>query len=825
MHKSISALQKKPTKVVQVILPLALPRNYTYRVPDELAEEVIFGRRIEVPLRNKLYAGIVASPVLEIIPQNPLKDIVSVFDEAPILSARQFRFWKWIAKYYCCSLGEIMLVALPGGLKLYSETKVIPATDLDEIDLDLSDDEYMILEAISIQGELTVFNIQEILNKKSVYPLIHSLMDKRMIHIKEELVEKFKPKKSSFIRFPEEFASDEEWLSETFDKVNRSDHQRRALLAFIQYRSEGGEVLKKKITDAAMVTGSVIAAMVKKGIFIEEKRVVSRLTDGKNNPQLAGKLSPLQVEKLQEIKNAFEKHNTVLLHGVTGSGKTRIFIELIEEVLDMGGQILYLLPEIALTTQIVSRLKEVFGDKVLVYHSKLNSHERVELYKEAHKSGRIILGARSAIYMPFDKLELIIVDEEHDSSYKQQDPAPRYNARDLAVVLGKIYDAKILLGTATPSLESWMNAKQGKYGYVPILKRFGESLMPDIELVDLKRKYQTKKMQSYFSDHLIEAMKDAIVMGRQVILFQNRRGFAPILTCELCAWKSECRNCDTTLTMHKFFNELRCHYCGFRQNMPERCPDCGNEHLSDTGFGTEKIELELKKILPDARIARMDYDTAKTKSAYERIIYEFSEHHLDILIGTQMVTKGLDFGKVSIVGILNADKLLAFPDFRASERAFQLMIQVSGRAGRRKTKGKVIIQTFSPTHHIFTDVINNDFDKFYAQEFKERENHIFPPIVRALEITIKHKKVDVVKEGAHLYHDLLKKEIGSRISAVFEPSISRLRNMYIRKIFVKMEKDVKVNETVKKWAMYYKGQLQNSSGFKTLRINVDVDPY
>ncbi|MDA9773654.1 primosomal protein N' [Saprospiraceae bacterium] len=818
-------MKKELVHVVQVILPLALPRTYTYRVSDELLDEISFGRRVEVPLRNKLYSGIIASEVKAVFPDKSLKNIVSVFDEAPVLNARQFKFWKWIANYYCCSLGEIMLVALPGGLKLYSETKVIPAGNLDEIDVDLSDDEYMVLEAISIQGELTVFNIQEILDRKSVYPILHKLIDKQMIHIKEELVEKFKPKESSFLRFPEGKGDDEKWLEETFEKVGRSEHQRRALLAFIQHRGSEGEVLKAQVTKTSGVTGSVIAAMVKKGIFCEEKRVVSRLTSKNEDLNQAGVLSPIQVVKIAEIRDLFEKMNTVLLHGVTGSGKTRVFIELIQEVLDREGQVLYLLPEIALTTQIVHRLKLVFGDKVLVYHSKLNSHERVELYKEANQPGKIILGARSAIFMPFDKLELIIVDEEHDSSYKQQDPAPRYNARDLAIVLGGIYGAKTLLGTATPSLESWVNAKKGKFGYVAILERFGQSLLPDIELVDLKRKYQTKKMQSYFSDHLIDAMKDAIVMGRQVILFQNRRGFAPVLTCELCGWKSECRNCDTTLTMHKFFNELRCHYCGFRQNVPEKCPDCGNEHLSDTGFGTEKIELELKKILPDVRIGRMDYDTAKTKNAYEKIIYDFSSHNLDILIGTQMVTKGLDFGKVSIVGILNADKLLAFPDFRASERAFQLMIQVSGRAGRRKTKGKVIIQTFSPTHHIFTDVINNDFNRFYDQEFSERENHIFPPVIRAIEITLKHKKVDVVKEAAYLYHDLMKKEVGNRISSVFEPSISRLRNMYIRKLFIKMEKDPKVNDVVKKWTLYYKGQLQNSSGFKTVRVNIDVDPY
>jgi primosomal protein N' (replication factor Y) len=427
--------------------------------------------------------------------------------------------------------------------------------------------------------------------------------------------------------------------------------------------------------------------------------------------------------------------------------------------------------------------------------------------------------------MPFTKLELVIVDEEHDSSYKQQDPAPRYNARDLAIVLSILHKAKTLLGTATPSLESWINAKKGKYGYVELKERFGNSVLPDIELVDLKRAYKTKKMQSYFSEHLIEAIKDALVMDRQVILFQNRRGFSPVITCELCGWKCECKNCDTTLTVHKYFDEARCHYCGYRVALPKVCPACGNEHLDQVGFGTEKIEEELAKILPEARIARMDYDTTKTKNAYEKIIYQFTTHQLDILVGTQMVTKGLDFGKVSVVGILNADKLLAFPDFRSYERAFQLMIQVSGRAGRRKTKGKVIIQTFSPIHRIFTDVINSDFQQFYEGEQKERQLRVFPPVVRAIEVTLKHKKLDVVRDAGILYRDLLYKQIGDRVSAVFEPSIPRLRGLYIRQVFIKMEKDHKVNDHVKKWVQYYRGQLKQSDGFKSVRVNIDVDPY
>lgn len=816
---------KRFENIVDVVLPLALPKTMSYKVADSQVDQLLFGIRVEVSLRNKLYSGIVVSEVYSKEIDYPIKPIVSILDESPIVTKKQFALWKWISSYYCCTLGEIMSVSLPGNLKLYSETKITGVDDYDDHIAEMSDDEYMIMEAVSIQGELSIFNVQEILNKKSVYPSIHKLIDKRLLFVKEELVEKFKPKKHSFIKFPEELADDQEWLTSVFDKVERSDHQRRALLAFIQHKNKKNEALKSQVVKTAIVTSSVISAMMKKGIFIEEKREVSRLNAQEMDLEILSPLSPLQKSKLLEIRTSFEEKRTVLLHGVTGSGKTRLYIEFINEILEKGGQVLYLLPEIALTTQIVARLRKVFGDKILVYHSKLNAHERVELYKASREGGKLILGARSAIFMPFSSLDFIIVDEEHDSSFKQQDPAPRYNARDTAIVLANIFDAKVLLGSATPSLESWINAHDNKYGFVSILERFGDSMLPEIQLVNLKDAYQKNKMKSYFSKDLLQAMCDEIVMGRQVILFQNRRGFAPVLQCEICAWKADCRNCDTSLTIHKYFNEVRCHYCGFRQNLPPACPSCGNEHLREAGFGTEKLELELKKLMPEVRIGRMDYDTAKTKNQYEKIIYEFSSHQLDILIGTQMVTKGLDFEKVSLVGILNADKLLAFPNFRATERAFQLMTQVSGRAGRRKKRGKVIIQTFTPTHTIFTDVINTDYSSFYEKEFDERKKAVFPPIIRAIEITIKHKKEHIAREAGQLYRELIYKEVGQRVSALFTPSIPRLRNYYIQKLFIKMEKDPKVNSTVKTWVQYYRLHLLNSKGFKSVRVNIDVDPY
>lgn len=810
---------------VQVVLPLALNKELLYIVPESLLDKTLFGVRVEVPVKNKLYSGIVVSDIRPIEVEYKLKPIQSVIDDVPIVHIKQYKFWTWIANYYCCSIGEVMSVALPGGLKLYSETKIVPKQEYGHLEYELNDDAYMIMEALNIQHELKMEDVKSILNRESVYKVIYELIQLDLVEIKEEIKQKYKPKTEKFIAFPSDKQNDESWLANTFEQVARSEHQRKTLLAFLQLKGENNLVSKKQVAKLAGTKSGVFTAMYKKGVFIEEELEVSRINSEVEDPDNASPLSPIQTEKLKEIRTAFAETKPVLLHGVTGSGKTRIYIELILEVLLTGGQVLYLLPEIALTTQIVERLRRVFGADVLVYHSRLSSHERVELYRACREPGKVIVGARSAIFMPFESLDLIIVDEEHDPSFKQQDPAPRYNARDLSMILSRVFDARVLMGSATPSLESWLNARSGKYGYVLLDQRYGESVMPDIELVDLKHAYKTNRMQGFFSNRLIEAISDELVMNRQVILFQNRRGFAPMLECGSCGWKAECRNCDTSLTLHKYFKELRCHYCGFKQRIVQQCPQCGKEHLQDTGVGTEKIVESLQAILPDARIDRMDLDTARSKQAFEELLFKFTNHDLDILVGTQMVTKGLDFERVSLVGIINADKLLSFPDFRAQERAFQLMTQVGGRAGRRKIKGRVIIQTFSTGNPVFSDVINQDFEAFFAREQAERSKHVFPPIVRAIEITLKHKKPDVVQEAGLILYEDLSREIGSRLSKLFEPSIPRLRGYYIRKLFIKMERDRDVQSTVKKWVLYYKQKLQNSTGFKSVRINIDVDPY
>lgn len=808
---------------IDVVLPLALPNMLTYEVPSELQDEIDFGKRVEVPLKNHRVSALVAK--LNTSPEtlHKPKKVISVIDKFPIINESQLKLWQWIAYYYACTLGEVMSVALPGGLKLVSETKIVNNENVDPYQMDLTDEEFIIAEAVSIQNELRISDIQDILDKKSILPIVKSLFEKGVIVIKEELVEKFKPKKQYHIRFPDIYIENPELVSELFEKVGNSELQNRTLLAYIQKSKGKNWVLQKEVTDKADTNSTVVKAMVKKEIFIQQKKEISRIDTIETSEEITD-LTPLQSQKYNEILDLFENHDAVVIDGITGSGKTRIYIELIKKVMESDKQTLYLLPEIALTTQLVDRLQKVFGKDVLVYHSKINNQERVELYHAAAQA-KIIMGPRSAMFLPFEKLGLIIVDEEHDPSYKQQHPAPRYNARDTSMIVAKIHNCKTILGSATPSLDTWVNTKQHKFGLVQIKERYGNAQLPEIELVNLQEKYKKNQMTSYFSDTLLDEIKNDLVMQRQVILFQNRRGYAPIIQCNSCGWVAECRNCDTSLTYHKYFDEVRCHYCGFRQKKPKSCPSCGHEYLDDSGFGTERVESELKKILPEAKIKRLDYDTANTKTNFEKILYQFGNREIDILIGTQMVTKGLDFENVHLVGILNADKLMHFPDFRAHERAIQLMIQVSGRAGRRGVKGKVIIQSFNPSLPIFADVVNNELEHFYYEELKERKTHQFPPFVRMILIECKHKKLDKLKDASRELHFELKKKLGNRISEVFEPSIARVRGYYIRHMIVKIEKNNQTLKFCKNWILHYRQKIKSVKGYGSLRINIDVDPY
>ncbi len=809
---------------ISVILPLAVPKVYTYKVPEELQDRIQFGIRVEVPLRNKLYSAIVIEEVDHPGGLHKLRDIRNVIDKIPIITKVQYAFWQWMAYYYMSTIGEVMNVAMPAGLKLNSETKLIAREDVDSYSLELNDKEFMLAEAISIQNELTINQVQDILNQKTVYPIIKSLLDKEVLYIKEELKSRFEKREEDFISLSEQYLSKLEPVDKAFKLAERSEKQTRALLAYVQLSREDQWVRKSSIYKEADVDNTVIKALIKKDIFTLEKREVSRIgtkaiQSGENAP-----LNIHQEKSVAEIRSLFNERDHVLLFGVTGSGKTRIYIELIKEYIEKGMQVLYLLPEIALTTQIVDRLTQVFEGDIGVYHSKMNNNQRVELWNASLNGKSLIMGARSSLFLPFSNLGLIIIDEEHDSSYKQTDPSPRYNARDSALYLSGLTGAKVLMGSATPSLSSYLNASGSKYGLVKLLERHGPSVLPDMQVIDLREKYKKGLMVSLFSNDLKVAIDNALQNKEQVLLFQNRRGYAPTIKCKRCDFHAGCPNCDVSLTWHQYFNELRCHYCGYKIKMPENCPQCGSHDMEKLGFGTEKIESEIQKIFPGAVVRRMDYDTAKTKAAYERIISDFQESKIDILVGTQMITKGLDFDNISVVGILNADRLLFFPDFSANEKAFQLITQVAGRAGRRSKKGKVMIQTFSPLHPVILETQTYNYRHFYKRELGERKRFLYPPYFRMIRITVKHKHFKVAQEASSLLVRKLQSQLGNRVMGPSIPGIARVRTLYQFQVTIKMEKKKQVVRKIKELIHVTKDELLAMEGAKSIRFNIDVDP-
>lgn len=815
-------------KFVSVILPLALPESYIYEVPTELSDKIIKGIRVEVALKNKLYSAIVYETFESLTLKYKTRPIISILDDEPIVTHTQMKMWEWMAKYYCCTMGEVMNIALPAGLKLESTTKVIFYGDLSDMDAkDLSDDEYLVAEAVAIQNELTIIQIQEILNKKTIFPVLRSLMDKGIILIREELIEKFKPKTVRYLTLNEEYRGSSEAMTQAFDLVARSENQTKLLLAFVQLsRNQIFSLPLLEVCQLAGVDSSIAKAVIKKEIFSEEKRVVSRLDSGIDD-EISGDspMSSLQEKTLSEVESSFQSNKPALLYGVTGSGKTRIYTELIQKEMDAGHQVLYLLPEIALTTHIVSRLKTVFGDKVLVYHSRMNNQERIEIWKAVMKGESLVIGARSALFLPFTQLGLIVVDEEHDPSFKQYDPSPRYNARDSSIMLSHLTGAQVVLGSATPSMESYLNAINGKYTLVSLTERYGNAILPEIELADLRDEVKDKAFKGTFSRKLLEGITAALEAKEQVILFRNRRGYSPVLVCQTCDWKAECPNCDVKLTKHKLFHELRCHYCGIKTKIPTKCPACGSSELVERGFGTEKIEEELKEYFPDAKIKRLDYDTARTKSSFESIIHDFEFKRIDILVGTQMVTKGLDFDNISLVGVLSADNLLRYPDLRAGERTFQLLTQVSGRAGRRQKQGKVIIQTYEPNHPVIIETLSHSYDQFFNRESQERKLFKYPPYYRMIQLQFFHKNPEIVSHTATVYTDNIRKILGDRVVGPAVPSIARVRNQYIYTVYVKIEKDVAIVQKVKNILIAERDRLKTIKACKSVRINIDVDPY
>jgi primosomal protein N' (replication factor Y) len=818
-----------------LILPLPLPDFFTYHVPDEWIDMMEIGKRVLVPFgKNKYYAAIIYN-VHESKPQGYLvKDILSVLDEFPIVNELQLRFWKWIADYYLCTYGEVMAVALPSAFKLASETKIRLHPEFSGEITSLTEKELLIVQELIYKNDLTIGQIERLLNKNYVISQIKNLIEKGVVLVCEEVEERYIPKKETFLSLDDAYVSDDTALSAVLDKLEKSKQtqfQADVLLLFLSIlqKDKTKYVRKSDFMQHEQVTESKITGLIKKKILTAQSMEVSRLEEFKKKHSTESiQLNPHQQQALNEIKNVFQTQDKVLLHGVTGSGKTEIYIKLIQETIQQGKQVLYLLPEIALTMQIINRLSAYFGNDVGVYHSNFNDNERVEIWNKTLKNEtsnyKIILGARSAIFLPFNNLGLIIVDEEHDSSYKQFDPTPRYNARDAAVVLASLHQAKICFGTATPSLETYFNTQQKKYGLVTLRHRHGGLQLPEIQLIDIKKEKYANRLHSNYTQTLITAMEEAMERKEQIILFQNRRGFSLHLECNMCGHVPVCKHCDVTLTYHKFRRELRCHYCGYTEAVPEKCTQCGNNVMEMRGFGTEKVEEEIKIFFPDAKIARLDHDSTRNKNAYRRILSDFENKKIDILVGTQMVTKGLDFDNVSVVGILNADNMLNYPDFRSLERGFQLMMQVSGRAGRKNKRGLVLIQTYNPKHEVFDYLLSNDYYALFERLLKERNIFYYPPVTRLLKITLKHKDQNILNQASASLAKTLKSRLNNLVLGPEYPLITRIKNLYLKDILIKLPINKQIQEQ-KQFIFHQARELCKNSDFKSVKISIDVDTY
>lgn len=809
---------------VEVILPLSLPKTFTYKVSEA---EFLFlqeGMRVAVPFgKNKFYTGLVAEK--HQIPPTlyEAKEIHEILDEFPIVTSIQLQHWHWIASYYMCSIGEVYRTAIPTALLLESET-IINYQNVSIVDQTLTDDEFLILEALQQQNSLQLKEAMAILNKKKVLPVIQSLLEKKCISLQEEMQEEYKPKLVRYIRLYPEFSNPNQ-LSELLELLKNAPKQKEVLLSYFQWQASNRKpVSVKEFIEYSGATSATIKGLIEKEIFEDYYFQEDRVIFGEAE-ELDLVLSDAQQEAYTLIEESFLQKEVSLLHGVTASGKTEVYIKTIERYLEAQKQVLYLLPEIALTTQLVKRLTKYFGNKVAVFHSKYSNNERVEVWNQVLQSSenaQIVIGARSSLFLPFQNLGLIIVDEEHEQTFKQVDPAPRYHARDAAIVLAKYFKAHVLLGSATPSIETYFNAKNAKYGLISLQERYGNAVLPEVELVDLKDCYFRKKMTGHFSQTLIDAMSEALFNKEQIILFQNRRGYAPVLECMTCGHIPQCPNCDVSLTYHKFKNQLRCHYCGYNIAKPTNCHTCSSIDLTSKGFGTEQIEMELAALFPTKNIKRMDQDTTRGKFAFEKLIDGFKNREIDILVGTQMLAKGLDFDNVSLVGILNADSMLYFPDFRAFERSYQMMTQVAGRAGRSDKKGKVVIQTYNPMHNTIQQVTHHNYEGMYQEQLYERHIYKYPPYYRLIRLTLKHKDFEKLKEASFWLYQVLKQQFDMPILGPEEPAVSKIRNEYIRTILIKIPQNMPLGQT-KKTIQKILNSFDMVPQYRMVKILVNVD--
>lgn len=810
-----------------VIIPLALPRTFTWSVPPNLVENIKPGCRVEVNLgKNKKYAGIVKRLHHEKPEFIDAKDVLNLLDVEPVVFDQQLKLWEWMASYYMCTEGEVMAAALPAHFKLSSETILIYNEEYGDDFSSLDHDEYLVAEALLIKKELKLQEVQQILDSSHVYPVINRLIQKKVCHVWEALKQTYSAKKETFVILNRQYDNEEELakLLNEDKKLQRAEKQMELLLSYLHLSKTEGEVTKQELLKKSGATDAQLKGLVDKNIVWLEKRNIDRLRYLPKDIKVDFELSAAQAKAFNEIQQSFQTRQTCLLHGVTSSGKTNIYIKLIEEHIRQGRQVLYMLPEIALTSQIIRRLQRHFGGYIGIYHSKFSQNERVEIWNKV-KSGelKVILGARSSVFLPFTGLSLVICDEEHDNSYKQQDPAPRYHGRDAAVWLSGLFNAKVVLGSATPSLESYYNAIQQKYSLVELAERYGDVQLPSVEVIDTKKIEQKDRSKVMLSPQLVAAIHETIAKNKQVILFQNRRGYTPYQICNICGWVPQCKYCDVSLTFHKFSNKLLCHYCGTTYPPVITCAACGNHSFKEKNFGTEKIEEMLQETFEKAKVARMDIDTVRGKNAHDVLIQQFEQRRIDILAGTQMVVKGLDFDNVDLVGILDADGLLHFADFRVNERGFQLMEQVSGRAGRKGALGKVLIQTSQPAHPVLLYVQHHDYKKMFADELEKRKQFFYPPFSRIINLSFKHKMKAIVENAAHQFAAALKNKYGNYLVGPAEPVVGRIRNQYLMELLLKLPKDRNLLIQCKKDLLEQVAILHNEKRFRSVVIVPDVD--
>jgi primosomal protein N' (replication factor Y) (superfamily II helicase) len=807
----------------EVIIPLALPKNYTWSVPENFRDRVRTGIRVEVVLgKNKKYAGLIKT-LHSNTPSYETKDILNILDTEPVVYESQIQLWEWIASYYMCSEGEVMAAALPAHFKLSSETVLIFNEEYGDDFSDLDHDEYLVAEALLVKKEISITEVQQLLDNPHAYPVIKKLIEKKLCYVWEALKDGYIPKKETYIQLNAIY-DNEDKLADLLNNWTRAPKQMELLLAYLHLIKAEGEVTKSELLKKSKASDAQLKGLIEKDILIAEKKYIDRIKYLPRHVNIDFELSAAQQKSLDDIKSAFTDHAVCLLHGVTSSGKTQVYIKLIEEYILSGKQVLYLLPEIALTSQIIRRLEKHFGGYIGIYHSKFNQNERIEIWNKIKKGEiKIVLGARSALFLPFQDLELIIVDEEHDTSYKQQDPAPRYNARDAAIYYGALLKAKVLLGSATPSVDTYFNAVNNKYGLAELNERYGAAHLPAIHIVDTKINISNNKEKVIITEPLKKAIDESLQQDKQVILFQNRRGYSPYQICQVCGWIPHCRNCDVTLTFHKKTNKLHCHYCGQLYPLVYTCQACGSDKFIQRNFGTEKIEEQLEELFPSARVARMDVDSIRGKHAHDHLIQLFEQGRIDILAGTQMVVKGLDFGNVELVGILDADSLLNFADFRVNERAFQLMEQVSGRAGRKSEEGKVVVQVNNTNHPLLHYIKAHDYKGFFAKEIEARKGFFYPPFSRIILLTFKHKSKEITDAAAAYFAELMRKVYGQYLVGPAEPIVNRIRNQYLVELLVKLPKDSGLVNRCKKSILENIALLHADKKFRSVIVIPDVD--